>query len=241
MERVLVERRGGVAWLRMNRPESLNAWDRSMSPALVAALEKVAGDDSVRAVVLSATGRSFCTGLDTKMLGAGDLDTAYFGGWHDVFNALEALDVPLIIAARGHCLGGGLALVLCGDYRVAAEDAVLGFSAVRGTVGVPPALTYRLAEIVGAVRARRLALFAEYLGAEEALRIGLVDAVVPTDRLDEAASGLAERVCQHSPLAMRETKRLLRSVSAVDVDAAQKAVIEATGRCLDAIAAERRG
>ncbi|HVS43281.1 MAG TPA: enoyl-CoA hydratase/isomerase family protein [Candidatus Dormibacteraeota bacterium] len=241
MERVLVERRGGVAWLRMNRPESLNAWDRSMSPALVAALEKVAGDDSVRAVVLSATGRSFCTGLDTKMLGAGDLDTAYFGGWHDVFNALEALDVPLIIAARGHCLGGGLALVLCGDYRVAAEDAVLGFSAVRGTVGVPPALTYRLAEIVGAVRARRLALFAEYLGAEEALRMGLVDAVVPTDRLDEAASGLAERVCENSPLAVRETKRLLRSVSRIDVDAAQKAVLEATGRCLDAIAAERRG
>lgn len=241
MERVLVERRGGVAWLRMNRPESLNAWDRSMSPALVAALEQVAGDDSVCAVVLSATGRSFCTGLDTKMLGAGDLDTAYFGGWHDVFNALEALDVPLIIAARGHCLGGGLALVLCGDYRVAAEDAVLGFSAVRGTVGVPPALTYRLAEIVGAVRARRLALFAEYLGAEEALRMGLVDAVVPTDRLDEAASGLAERVCENSPLAVRETKRLLRSVSRIDVDAAQKAVLEATGRCLDAIAAERRG
>ena len=238
---MLVERRGGVAWLRMNRPESLNAWDRSMSPALVAALEKVAGDDSVRAVVLSATGRSFCTGLDMKMLGAGDLDTAYFGGWHDVFNALEALDVPLIIAARGHCLGGGLALVLCGDYRVAAEDAVLGFSAVRGTVGVPPALTYRLAEIVGAVRARRLALFAEYLGAEEALRMGLVDAVVPTDRLDEAASGLAERVCENSPLAVRETKRLLRSVSRIDVDAAQKAVLEATGRCLDAIAAERRG
>ena len=241
MERVVVERRGAVAWLSMNRPESLNAWDRSMSPALLAALETVAGDHSVRAVVLSATGRSFCTGLDTKMLGAGDLDTAYFGGWHDVFNALEALDVPLIIAARGHCLGGGLALVLCGDYRVAAEDAVLGFSAVRGTVGVPPALTYRLAEIVGAARARRLALFAEYLSAEEALGIGLVDAVVPTERLDETAAGLAERVCQHSPLAVRETKRLLRSVSRVDVPAAQVAVLGATGRCLDAIGFQGHG
>ena len=241
MERVVVERQGAVAWLRMNRPESLNAWDRTMSPALLAALETVAGDESVRAVVLSATGRSFCAGLDTKMLGAGDLDTAYFGGWHDVFNALEALDVPLIIAARGHCLGGGLALVLCGDYRVAAEDAVLGFSAVRGSVGIPPALTYRLAEIVGAVRARRLALFAEYLGAEDALGIGLVDAVVPTDRLDETAAALAERVCQHSPLAVRETKRLLRAVSQVDVAAAQEAVLGATGRCLDAIAAQRRG
>ena len=237
----MVERRGGVAWLRMNRPESLNAWDRSMSPALIAALEAVAGDDSVRAVVLSATGRSFCTGLDTGMLRSGKIDTAYFGGWQDVFNALEGLDVPLVVAARGHCLGGGLALVLCADYRLVADDAVLGFTAVRGTVGVPPALTYRLAEIVGAVRARRLALFAEYLGAGEALAIGLVDAVVPADRLEDAATELTERVSGHSPIAVRETKRLLRSVSAVDVAAAQEAVLEASGRCLDTLAAERRG
>ena len=238
---MVVERRGAVAWLRMNRPESLNAWDRSMSPAMLAALGEVAADETVRAVVLSATGRSFCTGLDTRMLGAGDLDTAYFGGWHEVFNALEALDVPLIIAARGHCLGGGLALVLCGDYRLVADDAVLGFSAVRGTVGVPPALTYRLAETVGAACARRLALFAEYLGAEEALGIGLIDAVVPGDRLDDAAAELAERVCQHSPLAVRETKRLLRSVSKIDVPAAQEAVLGATGRCLDALGFEGHG
>jgi enoyl-CoA hydratase/carnithine racemase len=240
VERVVVERRSAVVWLLMNRPEALNAWDRSMSAAMLAALEEVAADETVRAVVLSAIGRSFCTGLDTGMLGAGDLDTAYFGGWQDVFNALEALDVPLIIAARGHCLGGGLALVLCGDYRVAADDAVLGFSAVRGTVGIPPALTYRLAETVGAVRARRLALFAEYLNAEEALGIGLVDAVVPAARLDEAATELAERVCQNSPLAVRETKRLLRSVSPVDVAAAQEAVLESTGRCLDALDGDRR-
>ena len=238
---MVVERRGAVAWVRMNRPESLNAWDRSMSPAMLAALGEVAADETVRAVVLSATGRSFCTGLDTRMLGAGDLDTAYFGGWHEVFSALEALDVPLIIAARGHCLGGGLALVLCGDYRLVADDAVLGFSAVRGTVGVPPALTYRLAETVGAACARRLALFAEYLGAEEALGIGLIDAVVPGDRLDDAAAELAERVCQHSPLAVRETKRLLRSVSRVDVPAAQEAVLGATGRCLDALGFEGHG
>lgn len=241
MERVVAERRGAVAWLWMNRPESLNAWDRSMSPAMVAAVGEVAADESVRAVVLSATGRSFCTGLDTKMLGAGDLDTAYFGGWHEVFNALEGLDVPLIIAARGHCLGGGLALVLCGDYRLVADDAVLGFSAVRGTVGVPPALTYRLAETVGAARARRLALFAEYLSADAALGIGLVDAVVPGERLDETATELAERACQNSPLAVRETKRLLRGISRVDVPAAQEAVLGATGRCLEAIGFEGHG
>lgn len=241
VERVVVERRGAVAWLRMNRPDSLNAWDRSMSGAMLAAVDEVAGDPTVRAVVLTGDGRSFCTGLDTKLLHDGGLDTAYFGGWHEVFNALEALDVPLVVAARGHCLGGGLALVLCGDYRVVADDAVLGFSAVRGTVGIPPALTYRLAEIVGAVCARRLALFAEYLNAEEAHGIGLVDAVVPGDRLEERATALAERVCANSPIAVRETKRLLRSVSPIDVAAAQEAVLEATGRCLDALDGDPRG
>ncbi len=241
VERVILERRGAVAWLRMNRPESLNAWDRAMSPAMIAAVAEVATDPSVRAVVLTGEGRSFCTGLDVHMLGEGAIDTLYFNGWHRVFNALEALDVPLIVAARGHCLGGGLALLLAADYRVVADDAVLGFSAVRGTVGVPPALTYRLAEAVGGLRARRLALFAEYLGAEEALSIGLADAVVPGDGLEDAATELAERVCGHSALAVRETKRLLRDASPIDVLAAQERVLESTGRCLDAIGFEGHG
>jgi enoyl-CoA hydratase/carnithine racemase len=235
VERVVLERQGAVAWVRMNRPESLNAFDEPMIDAMLAALGEVAGDADVRAAVLTAAGRGFCTGLDLKLL-AGGLDAAeYFGGWHEVFNALEGLDVPLIVAARGHCLGGGLALLLCADYRLAADDVVVGFSAVRGGVGVPPALTYRLAEAVGNLRARRLALFAEYLGAEEALRMGLVDAVVPGERLDEAAAELAQRVCEHSPLAVRETKRLLREASAVDVAAAQARVLEASQRCLDAL------
>jgi enoyl-CoA hydratase/carnithine racemase len=235
VERVVLERQGAVAWLRMNRPESLNAFDQPMIDAVLGALREVGGDADVRAVVLTAAGRSFCTGLDLTLLG-GSLDAAeYFGGWQDVFDALEGLDVPLVVAARGHCLGGGLALLLCADYRVAADDVVVGFSAVRGSVGIPPALTYRLAEAVGSVRARRLALFAEYLGAEEALRIGLVDAVVPGERLDEAAGELAQRVCGHSPLAMRETKRLLRDASAVDVARAQSRVLEASQRCLDAL------
>jgi 2-(1,2-epoxy-1,2-dihydrophenyl)acetyl-CoA isomerase len=232
---VVLERQGAVAWVRMNRPESLNAFDQPMIDAMLGALGEVAGDADVRAVVLTAAGRAFCTGLDLTLLGGG-LDAAvYFGGWQDVFDALEGLDVPLVVAARGHCLGGGLALLLCADYRVAADDVVVGFSAVRGTVGIPPALTYRLAEAVGSVRARRLALFAEYLGAEEALRIGLVDAVVPGERLDEAAGELAQRACQHSPIAVRETKRLLRDASAVDVAVAQARVLEASQRCLDAL------
>jgi enoyl-CoA hydratase/carnithine racemase len=241
VERVIVERRGAVAWLWMNRPESLNAWDRRMGAEMLSAVRETAADPEVRAAVLTATGRSFCTGLDTRLLHAGEIDTAYFGVWQDVFDALEALDVPLVVAARGHCLGGGLALVLCGDYRLAADDAVLGFSAVRGTVGIPPALTYRLAEVVGAARARRLALFAEYLGATDARDIGLVDAVVPGDRLEAAATELTERVSANSPMAIRETKRLLRGVSHVDVPAAQEAVLEATGRCLDALATDRHG
>jgi 2-(1,2-epoxy-1,2-dihydrophenyl)acetyl-CoA isomerase len=239
-ERVILERRGGVAWLRLNRPESLNAFDQPMLDSMLAALREVAGDAGVQAVVLTAAGRSFCTGLDLKLLAAG-LRTEYFDGWHEVFNALEGLDVPLIVAARGHCLGGGLALLLCADYRLAADDVVAGFTAVRGTVGVPPALIYRLAEAVGSVTARRLALFAEYLGAEEALRVGLVDAVVPGERLDDAAAELAERVSGHAPVAMRETKRLLRHFSAIDVEVAQARVVGASQRCLEARGDDRDG
>jgi enoyl-CoA hydratase/carnithine racemase len=106
---------------------------------------------------------------------------------------------------------------------------------------VPPALIYRLAEAVVSVTARRLALFAEYLGAEEALRVGLVDAVVPGERLDDAAAELAERVSGHAPVAMRETKRLLRHFSAIDVEVAQARVVGASQRCLDARGDDRDG
>jgi enoyl-CoA hydratase/carnithine racemase len=209
MQRVLLERQGSIAWLRMNRPETLNGFDRPMIAAMLERLAELRSDPVVRAAVLTGEGRAFCTGLDTKLLAAGGIDTPYFDGWEDIFEALDALEIPLVAAVNGHCLGGGLALALCADYRIGADDLVLGFGAVRHGV-VPPHL-FRLVEGVGSLLARRLALFAEYVGAEEALRTGLVDAVVPVGRLEESAHQAALRVCAFPPEGVREAKRLLHA------------------------------
>ena len=236
MDRVLLERQGPVAWLRMNRPETLNGFDQPMIGAMLARCAELRSDPEVRAAVLTGQGRAFCTGLDTKMLGAGAIDMAYFDGWQDVFDALEGLDIPLVAAVNGHCLGGGLALALCADYRIGGDDLVIGFGAVRhGTV--PPHLA-RLVEGVGSLLARRLVLFAEYVGAEEALRVGLVDAVVPAGRLEETARQTALRVCQFPPQGVREAKRLLRAVSPADVRAGRAGELTAWERCLAALTTE---
>ena len=235
MERVLLERHGAIAWLRMNRPETLNGFDGPMITAMLARLAELRSDSGVRAAVLSGEGRSFCTGLDTKLLGSGGCDQRYFDGWEDIFDALDGLEVPIVAAVNGHCLGGGLALALCADYRIGADNLVIGYGAVRHGV-VPPHL-FQLTRAVGSLLARRLAIFAEYVGAEEALRIGLVDAVVPADRLAEAAGQAALRVAAFPPQGVRETRQLLREASSVDVRGSRAHQMAAWERCLAALAA----
>jgi enoyl-CoA hydratase/carnithine racemase len=232
MKRIILEREGPVAWLRMNRPEALNAVDRPMIAEMRARLEEVREDPGVGAAILTGEGRAFCTGLDTKLLAAGEIDVAYFDGWEDVCEAVDGLDVPVIAAVRGHCLGGGASLLLCADYRIASSDLNIGFGAVRH--GVVPAYTYRIAEALGSLAARRLVLFAEYLGAEEALRVGLVDAVVPGEELEQAALRLALRVCDYPPAGLRTAKGLLRRASSVDAAGGRSRQHAAFGSCLEA-------
>jgi len=233
MQRILLSREGPVAWLRMNRPETLNGFDAPMIEAMLARVAEVRGDPGVRAVVLTGEGRAFCTGLDTKLLAAGGIDGTYFSGWEDVFEALDGIEVPLVAAVRGHCLGGGMSLLLTADYRIAADDLVIGLGAVR--LGVVPGFLYRLGEAVGSLAARRLTLFAEYLGPDEALRIGLVDEVVPGDRLEAAAREVALRVSSYPAEGVRQAKRLLRRASPVDAAAGRERQGSAEAACLEAL------
>lgn len=232
MKSVVLERRGTAAWVVMNRPEALNAFDDEMNRAMLDRLAEVGADPAIRVVVLAGAGRSFCTGVDVKALGDRGLTTDFFRDWQRITDALEALDVPLVIAARGHCLGGGLMLLLAGDMRIAGDDLQTGLGAVRHGI-VPGSGTYRLAEAVGAPAARRLCLFAEYVGADEALRLGLVDRVVAAADVDAAARAAAERVAGFSPLAVRETKRLLRRAASEELEVVKRAYLEAQQRCLD--------
>ncbi len=233
MTRVLLERDGEIAWLRMNRPEAHNAFDGEMTIAMAARVSELAGDEEIRAVILCGNGPSFSTGLDVKELSLGELDVDTFAAWNRMARALGELEVPLIVAVHGHCLGGGTMLTLGADYRLASADLRIGLGALRHGIlpGSAPAL---LPAIVGAAAARRLCLFGEYVDAAEALRIGLVDRVVARETLQDDARALGERVCGFSRTALRECKLLLARAGAMDADTYELAYREAQQRCLEA-------
>jgi enoyl-CoA hydratase/carnithine racemase len=145
---------------------------------------------------------------------------------------LEQLEIPLVAAVQGNCLGGGLMLTLTADYRVAADNLHIGLGAVRHGI-LPGTAPKRLAGVVGSVAARRLCLFGEYVDAADALRIGLVDEVVPLDSLDATARGLADRAAGFSAETLRELKRLVRLSPTLDDEAYEVALLAAQRRCLE--------
>jgi len=230
---VLLEREYSIAWLRMDRPEAHNAFNGEMTAQMADRVAELAGDNAVRVAVLCGNGPSFSTGVDVKELAGGDLDAERFVGWHRMARKLNELEIPLIVAIHGHCLGGGLMLTLGADYRLAAADARIGLGALRHGI-LPGSAPELLPAIVGSACARRLCLFGEYLDAAEALRVGLVDRVVADDELEAVARELAERACGFSPTALRECKALLARAGTLDADGYERAYREAQQRCLDA-------
>ena len=233
MPRVLLEREGEIAWLRLNRPEAHNAFDAQMTSAFAACVGELAADREVRAVILCGNGPSFSTGVDVKELSLGDVSADSFTDWHRGARTLGELEIPLIVALHGHCLGGGTMLTLGADYRLAADDLTIGLGALRHGI-LPGSAPELLPAIVGSAAARRLCLFGEYVDAEEALRIGLVDRVVGAGTLEDEARVLAERVCGFSAVALRECKRLLATAGTMDMDTYEAAYRDAQARCLEA-------
>ncbi|PSL06118.1 enoyl-CoA hydratase [Haloactinopolyspora alba] len=204
-----------VCWITLERSERLNALDPPMLSGLADALDGVA-DTGARAVVISGAGeRAFCAGADVRVLAETppeDVLRSNLTG-HDVFDRIQRLPVPVVAAISGVALGGGLELALACDVRVAAEHSRLGLPEV--SMGVIPGWggTWRLAEAVGAARARELILTGRLVDAEEAARLGMVHDVVPGERLVPAVTELAVTFASRSAPALAAAKRALAAVS----------------------------
>ena len=233
MAEVLLERDGPIAWLRMNRPEAHNAFSREMTAVMADRVRQLTRDRDARVAILCGNGPSFSAGPDVTELALGELELAFFIAWNRMTRLLRELSIPLIVAIHGHCLGGGTMLTLEGDYRLASADLHMGLGAVRHGI-LPGSAPELLPGVVGAACARRLCLFAEYVDADEALRIGLVDRVVPRESLEAAARQLGERASGFSSTALRECKSLLARGGTLDADGYERAYREAQQRCLDA-------
>jgi enoyl-CoA hydratase len=206
----LVEDVGPIRRLTMNRPGALNALNGELTRALSEAILAAGHDEGVSVVILRGAGRAFCAGYDlNEDASGGVLDARH---WHrelmeSTDRMLEILDCPkpVIASVQSYCLAGGTDLMLACDLAVAADDAYFGYVDVRFGSGV---VSMFLPWIVG-VRAAKELLFtgADRVPADEALRIGLVNRVVPRDRLDDATTALAEEIAKNEPFVVQTTKR----------------------------------
>jgi enoyl-CoA hydratase/carnithine racemase len=209
---VLVEDLGPVRRITMNRPTALNALNGALIQGLSEAIRAAGDDPDVRVVILRGAGRAFCAGYDlNEDAEEGEMDAAH---WHRSLAAstarmLEFVDCPKPTIAQVHsyCLAGGTDLMLACDLAVSSDDAKYGYVDIRFGSGV---VSMFLPWVVGVRTAKELLFTGEdRISADEALRIGLVNRVVPAEELDEATLALANEIAKNEPFVIQTTKRAL--------------------------------
>ena len=198
MADIEVERRGEVAWIRLNRPERMNAYDASMAQELTAAVE---GASDCGVIVLTGTGKAFCAGGYLADLSNPDpqaLRSMFYGSLH-LYEAIRTSPRPVIAAVNGAAAGGGNELVVACDLAIAAEHATFGQTGVR--IGSAPVLggTNFLAMSIGEKRAKEVAFLCRRYPAREALALGWINAVVAADQLEAEVTKWADELLRMSP------------------------------------------
>lgn len=245
------ERRAdGVAVLTLDNPDRRNAMSEEMTASWVAAVDNLAGDPGVRAVVVTGEGSAFCSGGDTAWI-AGEPDAevdhlrtrmvAFYRAWLSI----RRLEVPTIAAVNGPAIGAGLCLALACDLRYAASSARLGAPFVQ--LGIHPgmAATYLLPNVVGLAHARDLLLTGRVVDADESMRMGMVSRVFPDDGFLDRVLEVASEIAASAPIASRYTTLALRDgahgdfESAVQWEALAQPITLATADLQEGIAAAR--
>jgi enoyl-CoA hydratase len=203
---VLYSRDGNVGIITLNRPERLNAINGGLLRDFIEQLKTAREDKEVISVILTGAGRAFCAGEDLKESSAGKSFETWIeetDGLQEIQRMIMRLGKPLIAAVQGYALGGGCEFAMSCDIRIATEDAKFGFPETEVGLTVTTAGTKLLTQIVGLGKAKELVFTGEFVDAHEALRIGLANKVVPADRLIDEALGMANKIGEKSPLALK--------------------------------------
>ena len=235
MDFILYEVDGAVATITINRPKALNALNSQVLDELDQTLDAI-DLDTVRCVILTGAGdKSFVAGADI-----GEMSTltkaegeAFGKKGNDVFRKLETLPIPVIAAVNGFALGGGCEISMSCDIRICSENAMFGQP--EAGLGITPGFggTQRLARTVGVGMAKQLIYTARNIKADEAYRIGLVNAVYPQEELMEQAKKMASTIAKNAPIAVRNCKKAINDGLQVDIDQAIVVEEKLFGDCFE--------
>lgn len=211
-EHFLYRTEGPIAILTINRPELRNAFSHEMLSQWQQALKRVKQDKEVRAAILTGNGNTFCSGADLRELAEGklrswDMKKFLWEQVHRIVFLMEDMDTPVIAAVNGAATGAGLDMALMCDLRICSDTAIMGETYILMGIVAGDGGAYFLPKIVGFPKAMELLLTGEMIDAKEAFRIGMVNKVVAKDRLMEEAMGLAGRLAEKPPLAVKMMKR----------------------------------
>ena len=230
---ITLEKDGKIAILTINRPQALNALNSETLLELDCAVDSIAKDDEVFAVILTGNGKAFVAGADiTEMKDMTAIEGRKFGILgNKVFRKIETLDKPVIAAVNGFALGGGCEISMACDIRIASSKAKFGQPETG--LGITPGFggTQRLARLVGMGMAKELIYTAEIIDANEALRIGLVNKVTEPEALIDEAKKMANTIANNAPVAVKLCKEAINRGIQCDIDTAILYESEVFGEC----------
>ncbi|HWK21494.1 MAG TPA: enoyl-CoA hydratase/isomerase family protein [Ureibacillus sp.] len=224
MEHILIETKDGVRTLTLNRPERLNAVNDTLSKEIILAISEASNDDDVRVIVITGSGRGFCSGLDLTDSAKRSLDEQTRSqkldelGWvgHQALGIVQC-DKPVIAAINGTAAGAGFALALACDLRFMSATAKVTAGYIRRGLSPDAGMSYFLPRLVGQTRAAELILTGRDINSDEAERIGLVNGVFAEEEFLEQVIIFAKELAEGPPVAMTFSKRLLTSSPDTDL------------------------
>ncbi|MDR0390060.1 MAG: enoyl-CoA hydratase [Spirochaetaceae bacterium] len=232
---LIVELTGATALVKLNNPDSLNALSAGIKADLIEFFLEVKNEDTIRAVVLTGAGKAFCAGGDLKAEPASSPAEGRrrIKKLHELVRCIQNLEKPVIAAVNGFAVGAGMNLALACDIIIASEDAK--FSEIFTNVGLIPDAggLFFLPQLIGPMRAKELCFTARRINAEEAEHLGLVNKVVPREKLIEEAMEMAKNISRGPMVSIAYIKRLINKSAEWDLDTLLEAESFAQGICMN--------
>jgi len=229
-EAIIYQKKGPVAKITLNRPKAMNSLTWTMAREIAEALEDAEKDGDIRVVIITGSGRAFCTGVDLKFakeeMTTPQAEQDFFRYSNEtMIRKIEKMPKPVIAAVNGYALAGGIEILSSVDLAIASEDAVIGDQHMKYGLLSAGGAPYRLSLLVGIRKAKELIFSGDSISGKEAERIGLVNRAVPSDKLEATVEELAGRLAEASPVAMRISKSMINQTMLPDIEAKMELVM----------------